>query len=91
MLQKLAEKMRVSPAKMPSNIVERFGNSSGVTIPMAIVANLSERLRAERFTVCLAGFGVGLTWGSMLLSLGRLGFCESKDYPNAIIEQRSHG
>ena len=37
MLQKLAEKMRVSPAKMPSNIVERFGNSSGVTIPMAIV------------------------------------------------------
>jgi 3-oxoacyl-[acyl-carrier-protein] synthase-3 len=88
MLQKLAEKMRVSPAKMPSNIVERFGNSSGVTIPMAIVTNLSERLSAERFTVCLAGFGVGLTWGSMLLSLGPLGFCESKDYPNN--EQRHH-
>jgi 3-oxoacyl-[acyl-carrier-protein] synthase III len=91
MLQKLAEKMRIPPAKMPSNIVERFGNSSGVTIPMAIVANLSERLGTERFTACLAGFGVGLTWGSMLLSLGPLRFCESKDYPNAINEQRNHG
>jgi 3-oxoacyl-[acyl-carrier-protein] synthase III len=90
MLQKLAEKMQVSPAKMPSNIVERFGNSSGVTTPMAIVTNLSERLSAERFRVCLAGFGVGLTWGSMLLSLGPLGFCESKDFPNAINEQRHH-
>jgi 3-oxoacyl-[acyl-carrier-protein] synthase III len=91
MLQKLAEKMRVSPDKMPSNIVERFGNSSGVTIPMAMVANLAERLRTEQFTACLAGFGVGLTWGSMLLPLGPLRFCESKDYPNAIHEQRNHG
>jgi 3-oxoacyl-[acyl-carrier-protein] synthase-3 len=91
MLQKLAEKMRIAAAKMPSNIVERFGNSSGVTIPMAIVANLGERLAAECFTVCLAGFGVGLTWGSMLLSLGPLSFCESQDYPNAINEQRNHG
>jgi 3-oxoacyl-[acyl-carrier-protein] synthase-3 len=91
MLQKLAQKMQISPAKMPSNIVERFGNSSGVTIPMAIVANLGERLTTEQFTVCLAGFGVGLTWGSMLLSLGPLDFCESKDYPNAQNEQRNHG
>ena len=91
MLQKLAEKMQVPTGKMPSNVVERFGNSSGVTIPMAIVANLGGRLEAERFTVCLAGFGVGLTWGSMLLSLGPLAFCDSKDYPNATNEQRNHG
>jgi 3-oxoacyl-[acyl-carrier-protein] synthase-3 len=81
MLQKLADKMQVPHAKMPSNIVENFGNSSGVTIPMAIVFNLRERLLTERFTVCLAGFGVGLTWGSMLLSLGNLSFCDLLDYP----------
>jgi 3-oxoacyl-[acyl-carrier-protein] synthase III len=86
MLQKLAEKMQVPPSKMPSNVVEHFGNSSGVTIPVAITLNLSTRMVAERFTVCLAGFGVGLTWGSMLLSLGRLEFCESMDYPNATSE-----
>ena len=76
MLQKLADKMKVPYAKMPMNIVEHFGNSSGVTIPMAIAFNLGERLGRERFFVCLAGFGVGLTWGSMLMTLGDLSFCE---------------
>ena len=83
MLQKLADKMQVPHAKMPSNVVEKFGNSSGVTIPMAIALNLRQRVLAERFRVCLAGFGVGLTWGSMLLSLGNLNFCELIDYPNS--------
>jgi len=82
MLQKLADKMQIPHAKLPSNIVENFGNSSGVTIPMAIAFNLGARLLNERFSVCLAGFGVGLTWGSMLLSLGNLSFCELLDYPN---------
>jgi 3-oxoacyl-[acyl-carrier-protein] synthase-3 len=83
MLQKLADKMRIDHSKMPSNIVEHFGNSSGVTIPMAIAFNLAPRILTERFRVCLAGFGVGLTWGSMLLSLGAMNFCELLDYPNA--------
>lgn len=82
MLQKLADKMQIDHLKMPSNIVEHFGNSSGVTIPMAIAFNLSPRILTERFRVCLAGFGVGLTWGSMLLSLGAMNFCELIDYPN---------
>ena len=83
MLQKLADKMHVPHAKMPSNVVEKFGNSSGVTIPMAVALNLGQRLIAERFRVCFAGFGVGLTWGSMLLSLGAMSFCELIDYPNS--------
>jgi 3-oxoacyl-[acyl-carrier-protein] synthase-3 len=82
MLQKLADKMQIEHLKMPSNIVEHFGNSSGVTIPMAIAFNLGPRILTERFRVCLAGFGVGLTWGSMLLSLGAMNFCELIDYPN---------
>lgn len=83
MLQKLADKLQVPYAKMPSNIVEHFGNGSGVTIPLAIAYNLGARLQAERFQVCLAGFGVGLTWGSMLMKLGPLQFCELIDFPNA--------
>jgi 3-oxoacyl-[acyl-carrier-protein] synthase III len=83
MLQKLADKMDVPYSKMPSDIVERYGNSSGVTIPMAIASNLGARMLRETFRACLAGFGVGLTWGSMLLSLGGMSFCEMIDYPNA--------
>jgi 3-oxoacyl-[acyl-carrier-protein] synthase III len=81
MLQKLADKMKVPHAKMPSNVVEKFGNASGVTIPTAITLNLGDRLRSESFTVCLAGFGVGLTWASMLLKMGDLSFCGMVDYP----------
>ncbi len=76
MLQKLADKIGIPHAKMPMNVVEKYGNSSGVTIPMAIVENLRGPLLAQRFQVCLAGFGVGLTWGSMLMELGELGFCD---------------
>lgn len=80
MLQKLADKMKVPYAKMPSNIVEHFGNSSGVTIPTAITYNLQDRLMKEKFKVCLAGFGVGLSWGAMLLNLGGLRFNRLIEY-----------
>jgi len=80
MLQKLAEAVRVPFEKMPSNIVEHFGNSSGVTIPMAIVHNLRERLVKDTIQACLAGFGVGLTWASMLMPLGPLEFCDLIDF-----------
>lgn len=82
MLKKLADKMKVPHEKMPMNIVEHFGNSSGVTIPIAITFNLGARLTTERFCVCLAGFGVGLTWSSMLMQLAGLDFCEMVDYPD---------
>jgi 3-oxoacyl-[acyl-carrier-protein] synthase-3 len=74
MLQKLADKMQLPYSKMPSNVVERFGNSSGVTIPITITLNLGDRLVHEQFRVCLAGYGVGLTWSSMLLNLGKVIF-----------------
>ena len=80
MLQKLADKMKVPYARMPSNIVEHFGNSSGVTIPATIAYNLQERLLREKFKVCLAGFGVGLSWGAMLLTLGEVGFNDLIEY-----------
>jgi len=81
MLQKLAERMQVPYEKMPSNVVEHYGNSSGVTIPLVIAHNLRERLLRDSVRACLAGFGVGLTWSSMLLRLGPLEFCELIEFP----------
>jgi 3-oxoacyl-[acyl-carrier-protein] synthase-3 len=76
MLQKLADKMAVNHDKMPSNVVENYGNSSGVTIPAAICHNLSEQLTTGSLNLCLAGFGVGLTWTSLLIEVGNFNFCE---------------
>ena len=82
MLQKLADKMKIPHGKMPSNVVEYFGNSSGVTIPVAICHNLASQLQSGHLRACLAGFGVGLTWSAMLMQLGGLSFCEMIDYPD---------
>lgn len=81
MLQKLADKMKLPHTRMPNNVVEHFGNSGGATIPIAIAFNLGAELTRRHSQVCLAGFGGGLVWASMLLRLGGLDFCELIDYP----------
>lgn len=80
MLQKLADKLGVSRDKMPSNIVENFGNSSGVTIPLAITFNIGNEIENRIFKLCLSGFGVGLTWAAMIIDIGPLEFCKQIDY-----------
>jgi 3-oxoacyl-[acyl-carrier-protein] synthase-3 len=80
MLQKLADKIGVSRDKMPSNIVENFGNSSSVTIPLAITFNIGNEIENKHYKLCLSGFGVGLTWSAMVLDIGPLEFCKQIDY-----------
>jgi 3-oxoacyl-[acyl-carrier-protein] synthase III len=80
MLEKLADKMKVPYAKMPNNVVGRYGNSSGATIPIAIIMNLADTAKTGECLACLAGFGVGMTWSVMLMRLGGLTFCEMIDY-----------
>lgn len=80
MLEKLADKIGVPRQKMPNNIVENFGNASGVSIPTNITFNIGERLLGNSYNICLSGFGVGLTWASMQLKMGKLKFCEILNY-----------
>jgi 3-oxoacyl-[acyl-carrier-protein] synthase-3 len=75
MLQKLADKIGVSRDKLPSNVVENFGNSSGVTIPVVTTHNLGQSLENTEMKVCFSGFGVGLTWGTIIMKNGNLDFC----------------
>src|SRR5574344_1947781 len=74
MLQKLADKLGVPYEKMPNNVVEKFGNASGVTIPTCISYNLKDKLIKNKYDVCLSAFGIGLTWATMLMELGNLDF-----------------
>lgn len=76
MLQKLADRMKVPHEKLPMNIVENFGNSSGSCMPINITFNLGEKLLNHTYRCCLSAFGSGLAWGASLMELGRLDFCE---------------
>jgi 3-oxoacyl-[acyl-carrier-protein] synthase-3 len=80
MLEKLADKMGVAYERMPNNIVEHFGNASGATIPTNVTFNLSSLLTERALRLCFAGFGVGLTWASMVMRAGPLDFCSTIDY-----------
>lgn len=80
MLQKLADAIGVPYEKMPSNIVENFGNASGVTVPTCISYNLGEKLEQESYQMCLAGFGVGLTWASIIMRIGNVAFNRIIEY-----------
>jgi len=76
MLKKLADKLSIPYEKMPNNIVENFGNASSVTIPTAITYNLGSKLINGSMLICMAGFGVGLSWASLVLQMEKLDFCE---------------
>ena len=80
MVEKLAEALDIPLEKIPSNIVTCFGNSSGVTIPTNLVFNLGSQLENQTFRICLAGFGVGLTWGAMIIDIGKLDFCRMSEF-----------
>lgn len=80
MLKKLADKIGIPHNKMPNNVVENFGNSSGVSIPTTITYNLGDKLLKNSFLICLAGFGAGLSWASLLMKIGNLNFCKIIDY-----------
>jgi len=80
MLEKLADRIGICFEKMPNNIVKKFGNSSGVSIPTNISYNLGKKLLNGSYLVCLAGFGVGLSWASIIIELENLSFCEIINY-----------
>lgn len=76
MVNKLASALKVPKEKMPANIVGIFGNSSSVTVPLNIAYNIGSELCKRGMTLCMAGFGVGLVWSSILMEVGPLDFCQ---------------
>lgn len=64
--ESIAKRLKVPMDRIPMNI-ERYGNTSGATIPVL----LDELNREGKLTpgdkLMLAGFGAGLTWGASLI------------------------
>jgi len=63
----LAKKLKLPENKVPSTI-EKYGNTSSVSIPLTIVSELKNRLSSHK-RLLLNGFGVGLTWGTALVDV----------------------
>lgn len=76
-LGNIAKRLKVDREKVPMQTVERYGNQSSASIPSAMCGELQDELcGSDAKQVLLSGFGVGLSWGSALVSLSELKVCE---------------
>lgn len=62
----IAKKMKLDVEKIPHTI-EKFGNTSSVSVPLTIVSELRGKLEGQK-TLMLSAFGVGMTWASAIAS-----------------------
>ncbi len=68
-LQAAARKLGIDSDKFMSN-VERYGNTSAASIPIALCEAIEERRIQNKDHIALVGFGGGLTWASMVIRWG---------------------
>lgn len=66
MLESVRKKLKVEAEKVPYSLYD-YGNTSSATVPLTMVVKLKEQLRSSELKMLLAGFGVGLSWGSVYL------------------------
>lgn len=65
-VDRIVKKLKLPLEKVPYDLQE-FGNLGGASIPMLMSWNLAEELRSRPLTLLCSSFGLGLTWGTMVL------------------------
>lgn len=77
-LKNIARRLEIDFAKVPMKTIEQFGNQSSASIPFALCGELRDVLMDDSGAkrLLLSGFGVGLSWGSALLTLEKPVACE---------------
>lgn len=62
MLEHIRKKIKLPKEKMPISI-DRYGNTSSVSIPLTIADLCYRKNVKEKIKFIASGFGVGLSWG----------------------------
>ena len=65
-VDRVVKKLKLPQEKCPYNL-EEFGNLGGASIPSLMVTRIADKLRKEPTTILGSSFGLGLSWGTMLL------------------------
>ncbi len=69
--ESIRKKLNITPNQTLTTL-EKYGNTSNASIPLTIVDSCSEIAKIESKILCLAGFGVGLLWGSCMINTSNL-------------------
>jgi 3-oxoacyl-[acyl-carrier-protein] synthase-3 len=70
LLDAVAERLQLPPEKVYANI-DRYGNTSAASIPMAYDEARREGRIRDNDVVVMVAFGAGLTWGSAVIREGQ--------------------
>ena len=65
-VDRIVKKLKLPISKVPYDLQE-FGNLGGASIPMLMTYNLAKELRCRPLTILCSSFGLGLTWGTMVV------------------------
>lgn len=63
----LLKKLKLDKEKVPISL-DRFGNTSSVSIPLTLASELQQELKDKK-KLLLSGFGVGMSWASAVLTM----------------------
>ncbi len=75
MNESVRKKLKVEKEKVPYSLAD-YGNTSSASIPITMIHCLSNTLRNGQNKLLLCGFGVGLSWGSVILETNNLTISE---------------
>ena len=70
-MHNIAKKAKLPLDKIPINI-GTYGNTSGVSIPLLICDKYSENELSFPLNIVMAGFGVGLSWGALSMTMDNI-------------------
>lgn len=65
-VDRLVKKLKLPVEKVPYNLQE-FGNLGGASILMLMTSEIADALSSRPLTLVCSSFGLGLTWGTMVL------------------------
>ncbi len=81
MNETIRRQLKIPPEKLPYSIRE-YGNTSSASVPLTIVTGIGEDVRQRPLRLLLSGFGVGLSWGSVMLETDKIVCPELIEYKN---------
>lgn len=70
-VDRIVKKLKLPKEKVPYDLQE-FGNLGGASIPMLMTYNLADELQTRPLTLVCSAFGLGLTWGTMVLKTQKM-------------------
>lgn len=71
MNETIRKQLKIPVEKFPYSI-NKFGNTSSASIPLTIISELKNEVQSKKLNFLFSGFGVGLSWGSVILQTDKI-------------------